>query len=218
MAYEDWESRWSEGRIGFHQQAASELLRRHADEVWGAGGPGCVLVPLCGKSLDMVFLAERGARVVGVEYVEQAVREFFSERGLEPEVEPGPVARFDAAPYMLFAADFFDVTRVHTGPLDGAFDRAALVALDPPTRERYADHMAMLMPSGARVLLITFEYEQSRMEGPPFAVLADEVDLLFAGAFEVELLGSREIGDARFRERGLERTGEQAYALTRRGA
>lgn len=218
MSRPDWEARWQEGRIAFNQPTVSPMLERFADRVWDADGPGRVLVPLCGKTIDMVFLAERGAEVIGVEYVELGVREFFAERGLEPEEDPGPPPRFTAGPYMLFAADFFDVRPDLLGPIDGALDRAALIALDRPTRARYAAHMAGLLPAGGRVLLITLEYEQSQMDGPPFAVLADEVDELFVERFEIEVLGSREIDEPRFQQQGVTAMAESAYALTRRGA
>ena len=88
MEQADWSSRWSEGRIAFNQPSVSDFLELYAERVWGEG-PSRVLVPLCGKTLDMVYLAERGADVVGVEFVEQGVREFFDERGLEPERDAG---------------------------------------------------------------------------------------------------------------------------------
>ncbi len=215
MERADWTSRWSEGRIGFHQGRYSDFLERHADRAWGTEGPGRVLVPLSGKSLDMVFLADRGAEVVGVEYVEQAVLEFFAERELEPEVEDGPPKRFAAAPYELFAADFFTIGKDAAGRIDAVFDRAALVALDRPTRARYAAHLRELMPAGSVSLLITFDYEQSQMEGPPFAVAPEEVEELFADGFEIERLEERELVDQRFRDRGLSSMREIAFALSR---
>ncbi len=215
MEQADWTSRWSEGRIGFHQSSPSGFLERFADRAWGAAGPARALVPLSGKSLDMVFLAERGAEVVGVEYVEQAVHEFFAERGLEPDVAAGPPMRFAAAPYELLVADFFAVGVDDVGPVDAVFDRAALVALDRPTRARYAAHLRALMPVGSRGLLITFDYEQSQMEGPPFAVAPEEVEELFADGFEIEQLEERELVDQRFRDRGLTSMREIAFALTR---
>jgi thiopurine S-methyltransferase len=218
MEQADWESRWSEGRIGFNQETASPMLRRYADRVWGADGPERVLVPLCGKSVDMVFLAERGAAVVGVEYVEQGVRGFFAERELDPTVEAGPPPRYAVGPYTLFAADVFDMAPDRVGAVDAVLDRAALIALDPETRVRYAAHLASLLPAGTKMLLITVEYDQSEMSGPPFAVHPPEVQELFAGSFEIEALETSDIGPGRFAEQGVSAMREAAYELTRRGA
>ena len=214
MELDDWSSRWRAGRIAFNQPSVSDFLELYADRVWGQG-PQRVLVPLCGKSLDMVYLAERGAEVVGVEFVEQGVREFFAERGLEPEREAGPPPRFRAGPYTLFAADFFTVGAEQAGPVDAVLDRAALVALDPPTRVRYAAHLRALLPAGATILLISLDYDQSEMEGPPFAVGEAEVGELFRDGFSVEQLDSREPDRERKFFSQLSSMREVAYAITR---
>ena len=218
MQHEDWDERWREGRIPFHQHDVTDLLARHGQQVWGAEPLGRVLVPLCGKSLDMVHLAERAASVVGVEYVEQAVQEFFAERGLEPDISAGPPIRYQAERYTLFVADMFDVTSEHTGPIDAVFDRAALVALDAETRVRYAQHLQQMLADGARMLLITFDYDQSVMGGPPFAVPAEEVERLFGDGFTIEHLETRDALSDQFRERGLREFTESAFCLTRRCA
>jgi len=217
--HSDWASRWSEGRIGFHQESVSDFLAEYAERAWGPAPIGRVLVPLCGKTLDMVFLAERGAEVIGIEYVEQALTEFFAEHDLVPEIEREPAIRYRAGDYTLFASDFFEVSTEQVGVIDAVFDRAALVALDPETRVRYAAHLRTLMPAGAPILLITFDYDQAEMNGPPFAVPDDEVRRLFADGFAVEHLQTREIVVEQFlRDRGLSAMSESAYVITRSGS
>lgn len=215
MSELDWQERWREGRIGFHQQRYTQALVQYADELWGTGGLGRVLVPLCGKTLDMVYLRERADEVVGVEYVRQAVEEFFDERGLEPVIDAGPPLRYRAGGYTLYVADFFDVTRADVGEIDAVFDRASLVALPPDVRPRYADHLRTLLPSGARMLLVTFDYHQSRMNGPPFSVPPEEVDELFADGFALEQRGRRDVLDDNFRQRGLDAMHETVFFATR---
>ncbi|MBK5286934.1 MAG: thiopurine S-methyltransferase, partial [Acidimicrobiia bacterium] len=195
MQQTDWESRWSAGQIPFHQPDVSRALSTYAESVWGTSGMSRVYVPLCGKSLDMVYLAEMADEVVGVEFVEQAVQEFFAERGLTPEIEREPEVRYRAGNYRLYAADVFSLTNAHLGAIDAVYDRAALVALDAETRIRYAAHMHSIVSVGARMLLVAFEYDQSQMNGPPFAVPDDEVHRLFDGGFEVETLGTRDALD-----------------------
>lgn len=214
MERADWASRWNEGRIAFHQPSVNGLLEKYAERIWGRDGIGRVYVPLCGKSLDMVFLAENAAEVVGVEYVEQAVREFFAERGLTPEIETNPAIRYSAGGYTLFVADFFDLAEENLGRIDAVFDRASLVALDRAGRARYASHLRSILPEGARTLLITFDYDQTEMTGPPFAVSPDEVDRLFRDRFEVEHLETRSALNEIFRTRGLTAMHESAFVLT----
>lgn len=214
MERSDWASRWEEGRIAFHQSSVTSFLEKYAELVWGPDALGRIYVPLCGKSLDMVFLAEKAAEVVGVEYVEQAVSEFFAERGLTPEIETDPAIRYSAGNYTLFAADFFSLTEEHLGPIDAVFDRASLVALDRAARIRYANHLRSLLPEEARTLLVTFNYDQTEMSGPPFAVSPEEVHRLFQDGFEVEHLETRDALSDLFRTRGLTAMRESAFRLT----
>lgn len=215
MKQTDWASRWQDGRTGFHQSDVSDFLGKYAETVWGQADLGRVLVPLCGKSLDMVFLAERAAEVVGVEFVEQAVREFFAERGLSPDVQTSPAIRYSAGKHVLYAADFFSVTPEMLGTVDTVFDRAALIALDPPTRIRYADHLRALLPKRAKALLISLDYDQAEMEGPPFAVSPEEVERLFSDGFRLKHLETRTALEDEFRARGVSAMRESAFALTR---
>jgi thiopurine S-methyltransferase len=215
----DWASRWSEGRIGFHQGAVNDFLAKYAERAWGSAPLGRVLVPLCGKSLDMVYLAEHGAEVVGVEYIEQAVTEFFAERELVPEIEREPAIRYSAGEYTLFASDFFEVGAEQTGAIDAVFDRAALVALDADTRVRYAAHLRTLLAAGTPILLITLDYDPAEMDGPPFAVTEEEVGRLFSDGFTVEHLQTREFVPEQFlRDRGLTTMREGAFVITRTGS
>lgn len=215
MKHEDWSARWREGRTAFHQAEANDLLVRYAERAWGHQPRRRVLVPLCGKSLDLVYLASRAESVVGVEFVVQAVVDFFASQSLEPAVDAGPPRRYTADRYTLFAADFFSVGGQEVGEVDAAFDRAALVALPAETRPAYAARLAELLSPGARLLLVSYEYDESRMEGPPFSVPASEVHALFGGSFEIEFLESRDGLTESLRERGLDSVQESAFVLTR---
>lgn len=215
MEQTEWASRWSVGRIGFHQSDINRQLLAHADAVWGEL-VGRVYVPLCGKTLDMVFLAERAEEVVGVEFVEQAVAEFFDERGLTPRIEREPHIRYNAGPYTLYAADFFDLTAAELGTIDAVFDRASLVALDEPTRVRYAQHLGAILPTGAKVLLVSFDYDQSQMSGPPFAVSNDEVRRLYTDNFEIERLETVDALNDTMRGQGLSSFDASVFKMTRR--
>jgi len=211
----DWKSRWKQGSTAFHRSEVNEMVSKYADRTWGSEQLEQVLVPLCGKSVDMVYLARRAERVVGIEFVEQAVDEFFAERGLEPSVDAGRSNAHEAGPYTIYVDDFFEVGADVTGVSDAALDRASLVTLDSGARPRYADHLHSLLRPGARTLLITFDYDQQKMNGPPFAVSDEEVFDLFGARFEVELLETRDALSDRFRSSGLTSMSESAFVLTR---
>jgi thiopurine S-methyltransferase len=218
MERADWESRWSEGRIPFHQEDITGVLVRHRDLLEGGTRAGRILVPLCGKSLDMVYLAERASKVIGVEFAEQAVREFFEERDLDPDVESEPARRYSAGSWTIYAADFFNLGDDELAGIDAVFDRAALVAFSSNDRKRYAERLESILAPGKKVLLVTFDYDQSIMDGPPFSVPADEVEALFGHGFSIEILESRDSLNDQFRANGLTSMSESAYLLTRRNS
>lgn len=168
-----WESRWSEGRIGFHEGKPNQHLVKHLGVFSGAKR---VFVPLCGKAEDLAFLAAQGHEVIGVELVEAAVRAFFEEHGVTPELSPaGPFTRYRAQNITVFAGDFFASTPELLGPLDALYDRAAVIALPAELRGPYLEHLRTLLPTGAKGLLISVEYPQDKLEGPPFSVLEAEL-------------------------------------------
>lgn len=186
--HEDWIARWRDGRIGFHEGHANAFLDRHIARLAGCRR---VLVPLCGKTEDLAFLAARGHTVVGVELAEQAVREFFASHALVPSiVARGALVEYTAGAITLLVGDVFATTPEVVGPVDALYDRAALIALPADLRPRYVAHLRTLLPASAPALVITLEYDQQLMTGPPFAVLASELRALHAGR-AIELLEER---------------------------
>jgi len=201
-----WKARWGEGRIGFHEGKPNSYLVRHHDKL--ATYPR-VLVPLCGKAEDLAYLAAHGHEVVGVELVEDAVKAFFAEHALEPQVAHlGAFVEYTAPQLRILVGDIFATTRDVLGPIDAIWDRAALVALPDDLRRRYVDHLRSLAPK--RVLIVTFEYEQSLMQGPPFSVEEAELRALYDNC-EVELLS--EGPDPRERE-GAPPSLERCFSIT----
>ena len=192
MDAEFWRQKWRDGQLGWHQSKPHPMLVRHLTALGVAPGAR-VFVPLCGKSLDLGWLLGAGYRVAGVELVEGAVRQLFEGLGVKPEVaQAGRLKRYSADGIDVFVGDLFDLDAKALGPVDAVFDRAALVALPAETRRRYAAHLAEIT-SRAPQLLITFDYDQSVMDGPPFSVSEEEVRALYGSAFSVEPLESAEV-------------------------
>lgn len=180
MERDFWIERWREGQIGFHEGAPNAYLTRFGEKL---GARKRVLVPLCGKTEDMAWLAAQGHQVVGVEFSEEAVRAFFAEHHVTPrEDRVGPFLRLSTDAVTLLCGDMFATTAEYVGAVDAFYDRAALVALPESMRARYVTHLRSLVPEGARGLVITFDYPQARMEGPPFAISEAELRQHYQGA------------------------------------
>jgi thiopurine S-methyltransferase len=213
-----WLERWQRADIGFHQPAAHDFLDRHWPSL-GAPKGSAVLVPLCGKSKDMVWLAEHGHTVIGTELAQTAVDQFFAERSRTPAaiVEGGYTVN-RAGPYELWCGDHLALDPSVTRRIGGVFDRAALVAMPRVMQEPYAAKLAALTPSGVPVLLVTLDYDPSQMDGPPFPISPDRVHELFGRDFRVSLLESRDGLEAsqNLKKRGLSALAESAWKLVRR--
>ena len=216
MDEEFWRERWERQEIAFHQREVNPGLR----DCWhhlGLGRGDPVLVPLCGKSEDMWWLRARGHPVLGVELSPRAAADFFAEHGLAPERRhAGSFEVFEAGGVRILCGNVFDLTPEELAGVRGVYDRAALVALPRETRDRYAAHLAVLLPPATPMLLIALEYPQGEMDGPPFSIAADEVERLYGDRGHVRLLTRRSIlaEEPRFAERGVTALDERAYLVT----
>ena len=211
-----WLQRWQEGQIGFHRHDVMPLLQKHWSSLQLPEGSR-VLVPLCGKSLDMHWLAAQGHRVLGVELSPLAVTQFFHEAGLEPvQTSSRYGEHFSAGPIEIILGDAFGLDPVLLADVTGVYDRAALIALPPDMRLHYRDTVYAGLPTGCQGLLITLEYPQDEKDGPPFSVAHAEVDALFAAPWRYNLLERRDILDQepRFRAEGLSALETAVYRLT----
>ena len=218
MEHDFWHRRWRKNEIGFHQESINPHLLEHWPAL-GVASEARVFVPLCGKSRDMRWLRDRGHTVVGIELSQKAVEAFFAEEELAPErAKQGAVDAWKADGYTLLCGDFFALRPGDLGPVAAIYDRASLIALPPPMRVRYAAHLRGLLPAGLPSLLVTVEYAQHEMDGPPFAVHQPEVEGLFE-AWQPRLLSRHDIlADApRFRDKGVTDMHDAIYQLTTPG-
>jgi len=219
MESQFWRKRWTDNEIGWHQEKPNAHLVKYWPVV-ADGSVGTVLVPLCGKSLDMVWLAQCGYRVVGVELSEVAIESFFRENGMAPQWQEVEGCRFlSDGPYTLYCADIFHITPGLLGRVDFIYDRAAHIALPPDVRTLYGKHLGVLSSTDTKALLLTIEYEQSRRDGPPFSVLQSEIENNFGDDFEIENIFENEIIDERpkYRDWGLDSLIERGCILKARG-
>lgn len=213
-----WLERWREQRIGFHRETPLPLLLKHWDALALPAGSR-VFVPLCGKSLDMVWLAGRGHRVLGVELSRLAIEQFFAERGLVATTRTSALGMHHAAgPWELIEGDAFALPAAALADCAAVYDRAAMIALPPPLRATYAQTTWRRLPPACRGLLVTLEYPQEQKQGPPFSVEAGEVHARLHADWDLDLLERRDLlpDEPGFRAEGVTALHTAVYRLQRR--
>lgn len=199
-----WEKRWKDGRTGWHQAEVTPLLKRFWPSV-GLQGDEKVLVPFCGKSLDMIWLAQQGHSVLGVELSGLAIQQFFAENGLQASREQAA----DGVHYVsdrieIIQGDIFQVESAALADCQAVYDRAAMIALPEAQRAQYQKTVYGRLPPDCRGLLLTIEYPAHEKDGPPFPVTVDEVSAQLAN-WQITLLERDAIIDRNpgFREEGV---------------
>ena len=75
MNTEFWQNVWQNSQTGFTQKKTNPMLIEHF-KVLNVPKGGRVFVPLCGKSLDILWFLSEGFDVVGVELSEIAATNF----------------------------------------------------------------------------------------------------------------------------------------------
>lgn len=197
-----WQEGWDKGFTGFHQSEYNPVMKSYfADkELVGKN----ILVPLCGKSKDMFYLASKGANVIGVEVVKSPIDEFFHEnhidytcvgnlyksKGLNGEIS-------------IYHADFFDIKLDER--IDFLYDRASNVALPECMRnDQYYPAIKRLISSETQILLLTMDHNGARDFGPPYPVSKEETLLNYP---RLKLNSAKEIKSMdRFIEAGIPKT------------
>ncbi len=196
--HDAWLERWQIGRIGWHEAQGNRNLQQH----WRAKGKR-VLVPLCGKTPDLLWLEAQGNEVVGVELSDIAVQAFFDENELGYERREGTLDAYRATDrrVTIFCGDYFEFAE--TG-FDAHYDRGALVALSPELRQKYARHTSALLAADAEQLVIAVQYDQQVCDGPPFSISADEMRGYWAHLEVVAKVDDTANAPPKFLEAGLD--------------
>jgi len=164
-------------------EAFDELARRGEDIVGKR-----ILSPGCGTGSDAIALAERGARVLAVDWSPSALAEIrVRARGLSPE--SGSVE--------IESGDFFSMM---PRPVDVVAEHTFFCAIDPSARGRYVDRIAAWIVSGGYLVgnfFVLSDHDASKLpdlsltpvgEGPPFATTVTELRGLLSPAFEEIIL------------------------------
>ncbi|AFT77904.1 thiopurine S-methyltransferase family protein [Alteromonas macleodii str. 'Black Sea 11'] len=192
MEHSFWHSKWQKNEIGFHEPEGNALLVKYSSFLIGDDSPSSsssrIFVPLCGKTRDIGWLLAQGCEVVGAELSEVAITQLFEELGVEPTISTstnGKVYTKDGL--TIFVGDIFKLTSSDIGDVTGVYDRAALVALPSPLREQYSAHLIAITQCAPQ-LIISFDYDQNEMAGPPFSVNEKTVDSLYSADYNIQRL------------------------------
>ena len=217
MKHDFWHERWSKNEIGFHLKQTNPFLQKHWPKLQ-ATQRDSVFIPLCGKSHDILWLANQLDQVIGIEISQKATDDFFAENNLTPTITQGK--RFIEYKYeniTLLCGDFFNLTPNDVAGCQFTYDRASLIALPLEMRIDYAKKLSELIPNEKSRLLITIEYPQHEMTGPPHSVPPEEVQLHFAEQFDITTLESKDIlnESQRFKDKGVTQMVEHTYLLTK---
>lgn len=190
-----WIEKWNQGQIGFHQNKYQDKLVKYFPLFRPEAGQK-VLVPLCGKSKDMIWLHDQKLQVHGIELHEGAVKAFFEENGFGDVVKKNEqgFVHYDYQNIRVSCGDFFKLNAVAS--YDFIYDRASLVALPLAMRKDYAKVVTAALKSGGEYLLLVYEYDQSKMQGPPFSITDSEVHELFGKSFEIKKVDSQKPEEA----------------------
>ena len=187
-----WHQKWETNNIAFHKSDANPVLVNYFSKL-ALDNNSRVFVPLCGKTLDIAWLLSNGYRVAAAELVEMAIEQLFTELGVEPAISTiGNVKHYNADNIDIFVGSIFDVSSEMVGPIDAVYDRAALVALPEDMRQQYTTHLTELTDKAPQ-LLVTYEYDQALMPGPPFSISHKEVNQHYKDSYGLSLLSSTDV-------------------------
>jgi thiopurine S-methyltransferase len=218
MQPEFWHAKWRNQEIGFHLTRVNPALIRH----WPAlklPPNSRILIPLCGKSLDLIWLRQRGHAVVGIELspiaLDALAQQFEAELGVALKKKEDGITTFEGEGITLLGADFFSLRPEQVGRVDAVYDRAAWVAMPPELRPDYCRQLRLLSEKAPQ-LLIALDYDQQKMDGPPFALCHSEILHHYQKDHHCILLESQELieQEPRFRERGLDSFRQYVYHLS----
>jgi len=211
----NWLEYWENNETNWHSDVVTQELEEYLGLLKLEPGD-TVFFPLCGKSLDMIYMLNRGFSVIGVELSEIGIKQFFHENGLDFTIsEVGAFNLYSSKNIEIYCGDFFSLTTKQLCGVKAVFDRKSLIALDRNLRQKYVKHLNDIISLGVRILLITLHYPQHQMSGPPFSVDKSEVESLFSMAFKYQELKSfRDIENrSKLAHAGVDYIENAAYCL-----
>ncbi len=220
LTLDNWKQRWEDGLIGWHKSNVYPALIKYFDRLDLKPGDQ-IFVPLCGGSVDMQWLADRGLIVIGCEISGKAIADFFQSVDLQPEKQQqGELICWQAGPYTLYEGDYFKLQPDDLADVKAVYDRASLIALPKEGdagRKAYVRKMRELVGDDVKTLLITLDYDQSELGGPPYSVGYEEAVWQYSFDHIIEFLAEEDIlqEEPHLKQQGLSKLTEWVYLMTR---
>ncbi|KAM9308777.1 putative thiopurine S-methyltransferase [Gastrophryne carolinensis] len=217
---DDWKQKWEARNIGFHEKDVHPLLSEFLNEMVNGRENLRIFFPLCGKAVDMKWLADMGHTIVGVDVSETGLKEFFEEHNVPyveealPGLPSGKVFKSTSGNILLYCCSIYDISVPLVGKFDGVWDRGAMVAVNPIDRARYAELMLSLLNEDCRYFLVTVEYNPKLHAGPPFYVTNSDVEQLLGSVCNYKLLKKIDGLTEKQRQWGLDFYNEKIYLVT----
>jgi len=194
-----WHNLWEKNLTGWHLDSANPFLIEFFSRL-ELSSSSRVFIPLCGKTIDIKWILDKGYRVAGAELNENAIKELFISLSLKPIIKKiGKFKLYSAENIDIFVGDIFDLSKETLGDIDAIYDRAALVALPKEMRLQYVSLLKNIAKSKPK-LLINYEYEQKLYGGPPFSIAKKEIEEHYGELYTIKLLKSFKIEDGPFKE------------------
>lgn len=189
---------WSKGHTPWQQVKPHKQLLEFHEKLIGSNKKSAdtsVLVPLCGKSVDLIWLWQQGHTVVGIEAVITAIHEFNKENHLHlrESINQDGLTTFttEDGKLTIIVGDFLNLNLFNSlkGKFDAVWDRGSLVAIEPKLYSAYEATIGQLInPHGFRYLLSTYIYECPQFHPPPWSIDVNIVRALYSDIGSVDQL------------------------------
>jgi len=197
MEADFWHKLWETNDTGWHLEDTNPFLIEFFSKL-ELSDDSRIFIPLCGKTIDIKWLLNKGHKVVGAELNEDAIKELFISLSLQPNIQKiGNFTLYRSKNIDIFVGDIFELNKDILGKVDAIYDRGALVALPREMRIQYTS-LLLNITEPAPQLLINFEYDQSLYEGPPFSITKTEIEEHYGELYDIKLLKSFKIQDGPF--------------------
>ncbi|XP_068225242.1 probable thiopurine S-methyltransferase [Palaemon carinicauda] len=188
---DQWKNRWQENKTGWHQSDVNFALLNHGPLLLTEPGRR-ILVPLCGKSLDMKWFYDAGHTVVGIEGIEMPISEFFSEHDIPHVIErfpDGKLYKSENGRLLMYCCDLFKLNAAILGKFDAVWDRGSLVAIYEEDRESYAKLMKSILAPDFRYLANIVQYTPNeKFSGPPRNIPMETLQKLYGDVCKIKIL------------------------------
>lgn len=185
MKNDFWLKKWEMGDTPFHEVDVNPNLMHYFSRLNLQNGDH-ILVPLCGKSKDMLWLAEQGLQVIGVELSPIACNEFFAELGVNPMMTKHKgFSIYQYNNIKVFCGDLFELFAEDLPSIQAIYDCKALIALPPDLRKKYVKHLISCTNDQVKMILITIDTDDI-VRSPPFPINEAEINALYGEHFNIQ--------------------------------